>query len=220
MPIQLATASGFVILAKTGISTVPTSVIGGDIGLSPAAASYITGFSLTADVGKVFSKSAQVNGKVYAADYAPPTPANLTKAIKDMEVAFTEAANRSPAIVGVGAGNIGGKTLTAGTYKWTSGLLIPTSVTLSGTATDVWVFQVAQNLTVSSAVKVNMAGGALAKHVFWQVSGLVDIGTTAHMEGTILCQTNITLQAGASIQGRLMSQAAVNISSAKVLAPN
>ena len=128
---MLGTAGNFAILAKSGISTVPTSAVTGNIGVSPAAATSITGFSLIADATNVFSTSPQVTGKVYAADYAPPTPSNLTTAVGDMELAFTDAAGRAPDVTELGAGNIGGMTLAPGVYKWGTGLLIPTDVTLS-----------------------------------------------------------------------------------------
>ena len=140
--VNLGVAGSFAILAKSGISTVPASVITGDLGISPAAATFVTGFSLIADATNTFSTSPQVTGKIYASDYTPPTPSRLTTAVGDMELAFTSAAGRAPAVTELGAGNIGGMTLTAGVYKWGTGLLIPTNVTLSGTANDVWIFQV------------------------------------------------------------------------------
>jgi hypothetical protein len=217
--INLATAGNYVILAKTGISTVPTSAVTGDLGVSPAPGSYVTGFALTADATNVFSTSSQVTGKVYASDYAVPTPANLTTAVLDMQLAFTEAAGRAPSVTELGAGNIGGMTLAPGVYKWGTALLVPTDVTLSGSATDVWVFQVGANLTLSSAVKIVLSGGAVAKNVFWQVAGAADLGTTSHFEGVLLCQTSVTLETGASITGRLLAQTAVSIDGSAVVAP-
>jgi hypothetical protein len=217
--VDLGTAGNFVVLAKSAISTVPTSAITGDLGLSPSAASFITGFSLTSDSTNVFSTSLQVVGMVFAADYEPPTPSNLTTAVGDMELAFTDAAGRAPGVTEVGAGNIGGMTLTPNVYKWGTGLLIPTDVTLSGSATDVWIFQIAQDLTMSSAAKIVLSGGALPKNVFWQVSGFVDLGTTAHFEGIVLSQTAITLRTGASINGRLMAQTSVDLDGDAVVEP-
>lgn len=217
--VNLGTAGSYVILAKSGISTVPGSVITGNLGVSPVAASYITGFSLTADASNVFSTTPQVSGKVYAADYMPPTPANLSTAVGDMETAFTDAAARAPDVTELGAGNIGGKTLIPGVYKWGTGLLIPTDVTLNGSATDVWIFQVAQNLTVSSATNVVLSGGAKPKNVFWQVAGAVDIDTTAHVEGVILSQTAIVLRTGATLNGRLLAQTAVTLAGNTVVEP-
>jgi hypothetical protein len=219
LAVNLGTSGKYVILAQSGISTVPASAVTGDIGVSPIAATAITGFSLILDSTNVFSTSTQVVGHAYAADYALPTPSNLTTAISDMQTAFTDAAGRTPGVTELGAGTIGGMTLTPGVYAWSTALLIPTNVTLMGSATDVWIFQVAQTLTMSSATTVFLTGGAVAKNVFWQVSGLVDLGTTAHLEGIILGQTSIALQTGASINGRLLAQTAVTLDSSAVVEP-
>lgn len=215
--VKLGTAGTFAILSKGGISTVPTAVITGNLGVSPAAATYITGFSLSADATNVFSTSTQVIGKVYAADYALPTPSNLTTAISDMELAFTEAAGRAPDVIELGAGSIGGLTLAPGVYKWSSGVLIPSSITLDGNANDVWIFQIAQTLGMSNATSVLLKSGAVAKNVFWDVAGAVDLGTTAHLEGVILAQTSITLGTGASIRGRLLAQTTVDVAAGAVV---
>jgi len=219
LPVDLGGAGDFVILAKTGIDTVPTSAVTGDVGISPAAATFITGFSLSADSTNVFATSPQVTGMVYAANYAVPTPSNLTTSVSDMLLAFTDAAGRAPDVTELGAGNIGGTTIARGVYRWSTGLLIPTDVTLTGSATDVWIFQIAQNLTMESGARVRLSGGALAKNVFWQVSGLVDLGTTGHLEGAILSSTSITLRTGASVNGRLLAQTAVNIDGSTVVEP-
>lgn len=218
--VDLRTAGNYVILAKSGVSTVPTSAITGSVGISPAAATFITGFGLTADPTNAFSSSPQVTGKLYAADYTSPTPAALTAAVGDMQLAFTDAAGRAAGSSELGAGNIGGMTLTPGVYKWSTGLLVPTDVTLNGNAQSIWIFQIAQSLNLSSSAKVILAGGALPKNVFWQVSGLVDIGTAAHCEGIILTQTSVTLGTGASVNGRLLAQTAVTIDSSTVVAPS
>ena len=156
--VGLGTAGNYVILAKTAINNVPTSAITGDLGLSPAATSFITGFSLTDFTG--YATSAQVTGKVYAADMVSPTSTNLTTAVQNMITAYNDAAGRpSPDYVELGAGNIGGQTLTAGLYKWTSTVTIPTDVTISGTADDVWIFQISGDLTMSAATNITLQGG-------------------------------------------------------------
>jgi hypothetical protein len=219
MPVALGLAGTYAILAKSAISTVPTSAVTGNLGVSPAAATFITGFSLVADATNMFSTSPQLTGKAYAADFTAPTPANLTTAVSDMLLAFSDAAGRAPNVTELGAGNIGGMTLAPGVYKWGTGLLIPTDITLTGGATDVWIFQIAQDLTMSSAAKVVLAGGALSKNIFWQMGGLADLGTTAHCEGILLAQTSITLRTGASVNGRLLAQTAVNIDGSTVVQP-
>jgi hypothetical protein len=216
--VDLGSAGDFVILAKAGISNVPTSRITGNLGASPVTDTAITGFPLTRDPSNVFSTTPEVTGKIFAANDAVPTPDNLTVAIGAMMTAFTDAAGRAPKATELGAGDIGSMTLSAGVYKWGTGLLIPTNVTLDGGSTDVWIFQIAQNLTVNSAVQVILTGGALAKNVFWQVAGAADLDTTSHLEGTILSQTAISLKTGASINGRLLAQTAVTLSGSAVIA--
>ena len=218
-PVVLGAAGNYVILAKSAISTVPASAITGDLGLSPAAASFITGFSLVADASGVFSTSTQVTGNVYASDDAVPTPSNLTTAVNDMLTAYTDAAGRVPDFTEVGSGNIGGMTLPPATYKWSTGVSIPTNVTLSGGPNDVWIFQIAQGITQASAAQVILTGGALPKNVFWQAAGVVALGTTAHMEGVILAQTAITLNTGATANSRLLAQTAVTLDASTVVQP-
>jgi len=211
-PVVLGTAGTYVILAKSGVSNIPTSAVTGNIGVSPVTSTALTGFSLTLDGSGTFATSPQVTGNLYAADYTSPTPANLTTAINDMMTAYTAAAGRTlPDYTELGAGNIGGLTLAPGLYKWGTGVLIPTTVTLNGGANDTWIFQIAGGLTQSSATSVTLTGGALAQNVVWQVFGAVDIGTTAHMEGRILSQTSIVLRTGAVANGKLLAQTAVTL---------
>ena len=187
--------------------------------MSPVAATAITGFSLTLDSTNVFSTSPQVTGKVFAANYAAPTPSNLTTAVHDMEHAFTDAAGRAPDFTELGAGNIGGMTLIPGTYKWGTAVLVPTDVTLRGSSTDVWIFEIAQNLTMSSSTNIFLVGGALPRNVFWQVGGGVTLGSNAHLEGVVLAKTAISLKSAASVNGRLLSQTAVTLIQNKVVQP-
>jgi hypothetical protein len=219
LPVDLKTAGAYVVLAKSAISTVPSSAISGNLGLSPAAASNMTGFSLVLDATGTFSRSTQVSGMLFGADYAVPTPSNLTTAIGDTETAFTDAAGRAPDFTEVGAGNIGGLTLPAGVYKWGTGVIIPTDVTLTGSATDVWIFQVAGTLVMSGSKKVTLAGAALPKNVFWQVSGLVDIGSAAQFSGVVLTKTAVTVKTGALVNGRLLAQTAVSLQKATITQP-
>jgi len=219
-PVNLGTAENFVILAKSGISTIPTSAITGDIGVSPIDSTAITGFSLILSVGSPFATSAQVTGNVYAPDYAAPTPANLTTAIGDMETAYTDAAGRTtPDFTELGAGQIGGLTLVPGLYKWGTDVLISSDVTLSGGPNDVWIFQIAGKLTQANGTKMFLTGGGLAANVFWQSFGEVSLGTTSHFEGVIITQTSISLATGASINGRLLAQTAVTLDANTVTVP-
>ncbi|MGC2164763.1 MAG: ice-binding family protein [Gallionella sp.] len=220
-PVVLGTAGNFVVLAKTAISTTGATLITGDIGVSPIAATAITGFSDTMDVSNTFSTSTLVVGKIYAADYTDPTPAFLTTAISNMEGAYTDAAGRLlPDYTELGAGDISAMTLVPGLYKWGTGVSIDnTGVTLNGGANDVWIFQIAQGLTVANNAIVTLTGGAQPKNVFWQVGGQTTLGTTSDFKGVILCQTAIVLNTGATLHGRALAQTAVTLDANPVTQP-
>jgi len=216
--VNLGTAENYVVLAKTGISSVPTTSITGDIAVSPAAASYITGFSLIFETG--YATSPQVTGRVYAADMADPTPSNLTTAVSNMEAAFTDAAGRpDPDFVELYDGNIGNRTLTPGLYKWSGTVTAPNDFVIAGGSDDTWIFQIAGDLLLSSSVSVTLTGGARAQNIFWQISGGVSAGTNSHLEGIVLSMTAITLQTGASLNGRALSQTAVTFDQNTVVEP-
>ncbi|MCU0608547.1 MAG: ice-binding family protein [Chitinispirillaceae bacterium] len=220
-PVNLGTAGNFVILAKTGISTTGTTAITGDLGVSPAAATFITGFSLIADATNTFSRSSLVTGKIYAADYTAPTPTAMTTAILDMETAYTDAAGRTtPDFTELHTGDLTGKTLIPGLYKWGTSVIISAGgTTIAGSPSDIWIFQIAGDLTLANAAIVTLSGGAQAKNIFWQVAGQVTVGTTAQMKGIILCQTLIDLQTGSTLNGRALAQTAVTSDASIVVMP-
>lgn len=216
-PVNLGTAADFVILAETGISTETGSMVTGDIGVSPSAATYITGFSLILDSSGTFSTSSQIVGNVYASDYTSPTPINLTTAIADMQTAYVDAAGRTANYNELYSGDLSGKTLTTGVYKFGTGVLINTDLTLNGSATDVFIFQIAGTLTQASDTNIILTGGVIAENVIWVVADTVAIDTGAHFEGTILAMTNISLNTNSSINGRLYAQTAVTLNSSTVV---
>jgi hypothetical protein len=228
-PVELGTstdaaASGsYVLLAKTGITNVTGSAItGGAVGISPAAASFITGFALTADSTNVFSTSTAVvaPGKIYASNYAVPTPNNLTTAILSMQTAYIDAAGRTnPDFLNLSSGNLGGLTLAPGLYTWGTGVTIPADVTIAGGARDVWIFQISNDLDLSAAKQIVLAGGAQASNIYWQIAGKVTLHAGSHFEGVVLCKTQITLQTTASMHGRALAQTLVALDNNAVTAP-
>ncbi len=219
-PVNLGTAGDLVILAKTGISTTGVTSIVGDIAVSPIDSTAITGFSLSVHASGEYSTSPLVTGKIYASDYAVPTPTNLTTAVGDMQIAYTDAAGRTlPDTTELGAGDISNRTIQPGLHKWGSGLLINTAVTLAGGPDDVWIFQIAQDLTVGGGAIVHLSGGARAANIFWQVAGEVNLGTGSHFEGVLLVETAIHMNTGATINGRLLAQTAVTLDANQVRSP-
>ncbi len=216
--VDLGTAGDFVILTKTGITTTGVTAITGDIGASPIAATGIQGFGLIMDASNTFSTSPGiVIGKVYASDYTPPTPAKMTTAVSDMETAYTDAAGRTtPDGTELYAGNLTGQTFTPGLYKWSTGISIDAAgtVTLNGGANDVWIFQVAGDITVNPGAGVTLLGGALAKNVFWQVGGGTGVlfDTTSTFKGVILATKAIVFKNGATlVNGRALAQTNVTL---------
>ncbi|RPH32277.1 MAG: DUF3494 domain-containing protein [Bacteroidales bacterium] len=212
--VNLRTSGNFVILSKTGITDVYPSAITGNVGASPISGSAI------------LVTCTEVTGTIYSVDAAGPLPCRvtnasmLTTAVLDMQTAYNDAAGRlNPKFLNLGAGNIGGKTLKPGLYKWTTAVIIPTNITISGGKNDIWIFQVAGTLTMSSGVNVTLTGGAKAKNIFWQTTGAVTLGTNSHFEGIILGKTGINLQTGASITGRTLAQTAVTLQQNSVTRP-
>jgi hypothetical protein len=217
----LGSAGEYAVFANTGIHTnANPSVITGNIGVGPGVTSTaITGFALTLPAASTFSTSAQVNGHVLAFDYAPPTPTNVNTASLYIESAYTDAAGRAPTSTELGGGTLTDQTLVAGVYKWGGAVNIPTNLTLSGSSTGVWIFQVGGTLDMAAAKNVILTGGALPQNVFWQVADAVTIGANTHFEGIILGQTSITFGNHASINGRLLAQSAVTLDATTVTRP-
>ena len=213
-PVNLGAAGNFVILSKSGVTDVPRSAVTGDVGTSPITGAAITGLTCK-----------EVTGTIYTVDATGPAPCSvmhptrLTTAVLNMEAAYKDAAGRAANVTELGAGNIGGLTLAPGVYKWSSAVMILTDVTLKGGPNDVWIFQIAGGLTQAAATRVNLMGGALAKNIFWQVTGVASMGATAHLEGVVLSHTAITLVTGASVNGRLLAQTDVTLQSNEISEP-
>jgi len=225
-PVPLGKAGGFAILTKAGISSVPPSIVKGNIGVSPIASTAITGFGLSADPSNKFSVSSQVVGRVYAANYAIPTPSDMTTAIGDMGTAYTDAAGRtpsSPSFLNVQSGLISGTTFKPGVYTWGSDVMFSSDIYIKGSSEDIFIFQSSGNVIVGSGAKVilvddgNGDGPPRASNIVWQVAGYVDAGTTSHLQGTFLSKTHVVFKTGSSLNGRILAQTACTLDSATIV---
>jgi hypothetical protein len=220
--VDLGTADEYVILAKTGISTVPSSTIIGDIAVSPIAATAITGFSLTLDSTTTFSTSTQVTGLVKAADYTSPTSSDLTTAVSDMETAYENAKARYHDYHHV-VGEIGGETLRPGVHTFDGDVtIIDGDVTFQGTNTpntDIFIIQTTGSVKQAAGKQVTLAGGALPQNIFWQVAGEVIVEAGAHMEGVLLVKTAVTFKTTSSLNGRILTQTAAVLQIAAITQP-
>jgi PKD repeat protein len=210
--VNLGSAGNFSILTKAGITNVPTSAIIGDVGTSPITGASITGLGCP-----------EVTGTIYTVNNAGPAcrvinDTFLTAAVSAMESAYTDAAGRTlPNATELGAGNLGGMTLTPGLYKWSTGVLIPTSTDLTldamGNGSAVWIFQVAGDLTMATGSNVVLINGSKAENIFWQIGGGtgVTIEAGAHAAGNILALKAINMKGGASLNGRALAQTEVTL---------
>ncbi|PIS44933.1 MAG: hypothetical protein COT22_07945 [Ignavibacteria bacterium CG08_land_8_20_14_0_20_37_9] len=212
--VNLRSTGGFAILAGSLVSNVPTSSITGDIGLSPAARSFITGFGLT-----------EVTGTLYAADDVSPAgiSAMLTAAKGDLTTAYNDAAGRTSTDIVLLSGNIGGLTLTPGLYKSSGSLEISSgdlTFDAKGITNAVFIIQIASTLNTTSGRQIILSGGAKASNIFWQVGTSTTLGTTSVFKGTIMADQSISLNTGARVEGRLLARiAAVNLAGNTVVKP-
>jgi uncharacterized repeat protein (TIGR01451 family) len=207
--VDLGTASNFVILSESGITNIPTSAVTGNIGTTPITGASITGMGC-----------GEVTGTIYTTNAAGPAcrmvdSVLLNTARINMEAAYTAASNSVlPApTVGLGAGTLGGQILAPGIYKWGTNVTIATDITLSGGVNDVWIFQVAGNLSIASAQHVSLAGGANPANIFWQVAGGTGatLGTTSVFSGNILALKQVIIENGATLNGRALAQTLVTL---------
>jgi len=204
-PVPLNSAANFLVLAgSTVTNTGPTILTGGNLGLSPGSA--VTGFP----PGTLTSPAV-----MHVAD---PTAA---QAQLDLTAAYNYAAGVQGAAVL--PGDMSGLTFTPGVYKTSSTVQLSAgNVTLDaqGNANAVFIFQVGSTLTTIGSTQVILAGGAQAKNIFWQVGSSATLGTYSVFRGTILALQSITLDTGASLQGRALARnGAVTLDSNAVTAP-
>jgi hypothetical protein len=212
--VNLQSTEGFVVLAGSLISNVPTSAITGDIGLSPSARAAITGLGI-----------GEVTGVIYASDDIAPAgvPAMLTAAKGDLTTAYNDAAGRTSTDMVILAGNLGGLTLTPGLYKSGGSLEISSgdlTFDAKGNPNAVFIVQVASTLTTTSGRRIILSGGAKASNIFWQVGTSATLGTTSVFKGTIMADQSITLNTGATVEGRLLARiAAVTLAGNTIVVP-
>ncbi len=226
LAVDLLSANNFTILAKTGITNTGShsSEITGNIGSSPITAAAMSNVYCSEITGTIYGVDAAYVGSGDQTCFAGNPPVEnktlVDNAILDMETAYNNLANMTdPTATELGAGNIGGLTITPGLYKWSSNVIIPTNVILSGSATDIWIFQIAGNLNlasagdVSSGIKVVLSGGAQASNIFWQVGGLTGatLGTYSTFNGNILSAKQIILETGSILNGKALAQTQVTL---------
>ena len=232
--VDLLSAGNFVILSKAGVTNTDghTSVVTGNVGSSPITAAAIDNVFCSEITGVIYGVDAAYVGSGDQSCFAGNPPFEnktlVDNAVLDMGTAYADAAGRTnPTATELGAGDIGGMTLTPGLYKWSTNLIISSDVTLSGGENDVWIFQIAGDLSIASGgdvvggVKVVLSGGARAANVFWQVGGVTGatLGTYSTFNGNILSAKQIILQTGVVLNGRALAQTGVTLDANRVTVP-
>lgn len=199
----LGGAGAFAVLAGSTVTSTGATGLTGDMGVSPGSA--VTGFP-----------PGTLTGAIHAAN---PTSA---AAMTDLTTAYNDAAGRTLAPVTV-SGNLGGLTLPPGLYKSTSSLSISSgdlTLDAQGDANAVFIFQMASTLTTTPGRAVVLSGGAKSANVFWQVGSSATLGTTSVFKGTIMADQSITLNTGATLNGRALARiGAVTLAGNAVVMP-
>ena len=184
--VQLGSAARFAVLSATTVTSTGATTVNGNLGVSP---------------GTTVSGSPTVNGTMHLGD---PIAA---QAQGDLTVAYNDAAGR-PGGVAV-SGNLGGLTLPPGLYTSTSSLEITSgdlTLDAQGDPNAVFIFQMPTTFITTVGRQVVLSGGATPCHVFWQVGSSATLGANCIIKGTILAYTSITLNTGASLEGRALAQ--------------
>jgi uncharacterized protein with beta-barrel porin domain len=170
--------SEFAVLAGSTITNTGTTTINGNIGLSPGTA--VPGVSSIVLTG----------GTVHVAD------AIALQAKNDLTTAFNVLMGRPSTAI---AGDLGGQTLIAGVYSFSSSAQLTGTLTLNGGPNDIFIIQVATSLTTASGSAVLLIGGAQAKNVFFVVGSSATLGTSTAFVGQILAGASISLETSATI---------------------
>ena len=201
MPINLGLTGGFAILSYAGITNTGPTIITGNVGVSPLAGSYMSGFGTPNVIGTIYGVDA--SGPAGSVAY----PSMLTQAMVDLTTAYNDAKGRTVNPIAV-AGNVGGQTLYPGLYKSIGSLEITSgdlTLDAQGDGNAVWIFQIASGFNMTTGRQVFLTNGAKASNIYWQVGSAATFGTNCIMKGTIMAYTTITFATGASLEGRALA---------------
>lgn len=182
-PVPLLTAGTYGVLAYSGITG--SANVNGDVGTSTA----------TIDGTIVASGTNWGVGGTHNAD-----------AQTDLAAALTNANGRTNDET-VAADALGGKTFGHGVYAGGAlDLATGTTLTLNGSATDIFIIKASSTLKINTNGTVALTGGAVWSNVFWYVGTSATILSGSTFNGIILANVSITLNTGATlVSARLLA---------------
>jgi hypothetical protein len=195
----LKTAKNFAVLAGTTVTNTGPTWISGQVGVSPGCA--VTGFP------------PGTSGAQHKCD------AVALQAKTDLTGAYTRAKNAPcPGTNNFTGVNLGGKSLVPGVYCQTTAPTLTGTLTLNGSG--VYIFQIGSTLITATGARVRLIGGAQPCEIFWQVSSSATIHVNTTFVGNIMALTTITMQTGATLEGRALAQnGAVNLDTNRIIQP-
>ncbi|KAK4702426.1 hypothetical protein P7C70_g3800, partial [Phenoliferia sp. Uapishka_3] len=217
--IPLGVAGTYTVVAKTGVSTVPSSSVTGNIGIAPAAMTYLTGFSFTSADASVPSTSSQIKGLAFAPETIGSTS---PQAALDMVAAYNNGAAQGPAdFTELKGGALDGLTLTKGIYKWgtTVVLGVGQTLTLSGACGDVFIFQAAGAISTGANSNIKLVGGLQSNSIFWVGATALTTGVSSNFAGIILTYTNVVIGTSAALDGAIYTQTEAALHMATITPP-
>ena len=203
----LGAAKSFAALAGTTITATPSTVLSGNVGVSPG--SSVTGFP----------PAVVQNGSIYtgAASLAGSAQNGALNAYNNLKgQAYLPANDLTGLVLGETAGAI---SLNPGIYYFSSSAQLNSTLTLNdgGDSNAIFIFQIGSTLITGSGSKVIMSSGSRGVNVYWQVGSSATIGTYTEFRGNIIAHTSITFTTGAGTTGRVFAlNGAVTIDASEV----
>jgi hypothetical protein len=198
----LASAGNFAVLAGTTVTNTGPSWITGEVGVAPGSA--IVGFP------------PGTSGPRHTGDSV------ATTAQTDLTAAYGAAVQ--PCTADYSGVNLGGLTLGPGVYCQTTAPTLTGTLTLNGSG--IYIFLIGTTATPTTLVtapssRVILIGGAQPCQVFWRVTSSATIATSTTFIGTIMANIAISMQTGATLNGRALARtAAVTLDTNRIIQPS
>jgi len=197
-PLNLGSSADYTILSVSALTNQPPSVVTGNVGMTKVRGSLI---GLTC--GEVSGQIVTIDNTSRACGRTDP--AGLNQGELDADNAYNDATSRPPDFSELAGGNIGGLNLGPAVYAWNTDVAIKSNLTLTGGPNDVWIFRIWGAFNVDPGVQIVLNGGALPQNIFWAPRATAQLGANSQFKGILLPAAPVFMDAGASINGKLLA---------------